>query len=53
MEKIEIGPVVIDLDTLEVVDEFQRFLRPQINLPPMAQPSPVPQFLSRNMLELP
>ncbi|VVP42695.1 hypothetical protein PS900_04953 [Pseudomonas fluorescens] len=31
METIEIGLVVIDLETLEVVDEFQRFFRPQIN----------------------
>lgn len=31
MEMIEIGLVVIDLETLEVVDEFQRFVRPQIN----------------------
>ena len=31
MERIEIGLVVIDLETLEVVDEFQRFVRPQIN----------------------
>jgi 3'-5' exoribonuclease 1 len=31
METIEIGLVVIDLETLEVVDEFQRFVRPQIN----------------------
>jgi inhibitor of KinA sporulation pathway (predicted exonuclease) len=31
MEAIEIGLVVIDLETLEVVDEFQRFVRPQIN----------------------
>ena len=29
METIEIGLVVIDLETLEVVDEFQRFVRPQ------------------------
>ena len=28
---IEIGLVVIDLETLEIVDEFQRFVRPQIN----------------------
>ena len=28
---IEIGVVVIDLETLEIVDEFQRFVRPQIN----------------------
>ncbi|GID06850.1 hypothetical protein [Pseudomonas sp. 008] len=33
METIEIGLVVIDLKTLEVVDEFQRFVRPQINTP--------------------
>ncbi|NNB56278.1 3'-5' exonuclease [Pseudomonas fragi] len=31
METIEIGFVVIDLETLEIVDEFQRFVRPQIN----------------------
>ncbi|ANJ58428.1 exonuclease [Pseudomonas silesiensis] len=31
METIEIGLVVIDLETLEVVDVFQRFVRPQIN----------------------
>ncbi|WP_348970945.1 3'-5' exonuclease [Pseudomonas atacamensis] len=31
MEAIEIGLVVIDLETLEIVDEFQRFVRPQIN----------------------
>lgn len=31
METIEIGLVVIDLETLEFVDEFQRFVRPQIN----------------------
>ncbi|WP_448118830.1 exonuclease domain-containing protein [Pseudomonas serbica] len=31
METIEIGLEVIDLETLEVVDEFQRFVRPQIN----------------------
>lgn len=31
MEMIEIGLVVIDLETLEVVDEFQRFVRPRIN----------------------
>ena len=31
METIEIGLVVIDLKTLEIVDEFQRFVRPQIN----------------------
>ncbi|RON15606.1 3'-5' exonuclease [Pseudomonas frederiksbergensis] len=31
METIEIGVVVIDLETLEIVDEFQRFVRPQIN----------------------
>ena len=31
METIEIGLVVIDLETLEVVDEFQRFVRPRIN----------------------
>lgn len=31
METIEIGLVVIDLETLEVVDEFQRFVRPLIN----------------------
>lgn len=31
MEKIEIGLVVVDLETLEIVDEFQRFVRPLIN----------------------
>ncbi|MGY3306376.1 3'-5' exoribonuclease 1 [Pseudomonas sp. PvR086] len=31
METIEVGLVVIDLETLETVDEFQRFVRPQIN----------------------
>lgn len=31
METIEIDPVVIDLELLEIVDEFQRFIRPQIN----------------------
>lgn len=31
METIEIGLVVIDLETLEVLDEFLRFVRPQIN----------------------
>jgi len=31
METIEIGLVVIDLETLEIVDEFQRFVRPQSN----------------------
>ncbi|UUT14763.1 exonuclease domain-containing protein [Pseudomonas zeae] len=31
METIEIILVVIDLETLEIVDEFQRFVRPQIN----------------------
>lgn len=31
METIEIGLVVIDLESLEIVDEFQRFIRPQIN----------------------
>ncbi|MNT38572.1 hypothetical protein D3C72_1747740 [compost metagenome] len=31
METIEIGLMVIDLETLEVVDEFQRFVRPLIN----------------------
>ena len=31
METIEIGLVVIDLETLEIVDEFQRFVRPLIN----------------------
>ncbi|MNT93132.1 sporulation inhibitor KapD [compost metagenome] len=31
METIEIGLVVIDLETLEVVDKFQRFVRPRIN----------------------
>lgn len=31
METIEIGLVVIDLESLEIVDEFQSFVRPQIN----------------------
>lgn len=31
METIEIGLMVIDLETLEIVDEFQRFVRPLIN----------------------
>jgi len=31
METIEIGLVMIDLETLEIVDEFQRFVRPRIN----------------------
>jgi 3'-5' exoribonuclease 1 len=31
METIEVGLVVINLETLEIVDEFQRFIRPQIN----------------------
>ncbi|WP_256592648.1 3'-5' exonuclease [Pseudomonas sp. 43NM1] len=31
METIEIGLVVIDMETLEIVDELQRFVRPQIN----------------------
>jgi inhibitor of KinA sporulation pathway (predicted exonuclease) len=31
METIEVDLVVIDLVTLEIVDEFQRFVRPQIN----------------------
>ncbi|TPG74604.1 3'-5' exonuclease [Pseudomonas arsenicoxydans] len=31
METIEVGLVVIDLVTLEIVDEFQRFVRPKIN----------------------
>lgn len=31
METIEIGLVVIDLESLEIVDEFQQFVRPQIN----------------------
>lgn len=31
METIEVGLVVLDLETLEIVDEFQRFVRPQIN----------------------
>lgn len=31
MEMIEIGLVVIDLESLEIVDEFQRFVRPKIN----------------------
>ncbi|NWB24083.1 hypothetical protein HX824_25995 [Pseudomonas sp. D4002] len=31
MKTIEIGLVVIDLGTLEIVDECQRFVRPQTN----------------------
>lgn len=31
METIEIGLVVIDLESLEIVSEFQRFVRPLIN----------------------
>jgi inhibitor of KinA sporulation pathway (predicted exonuclease) len=31
METIEIGLVEIDLESLEIVDEFQRFVRSQIN----------------------
>ncbi|NVZ19641.1 exonuclease domain-containing protein [Pseudomonas costantinii] len=31
METIEIGLIVVDLKTLEIVDEFQCFVRPQIN----------------------
>ncbi|MGF6332075.1 3'-5' exoribonuclease 1 [Pseudomonas sp. BS3782 TE3695] len=31
METIEIGLVVIDLESLEIVDELQRFVRPLIN----------------------
>ncbi|MGV8920864.1 MAG: exonuclease domain-containing protein [Pseudomonas sp.] len=31
METIEVGLVVIDLETLEIVDEFQRFARRRIN----------------------
>ena len=31
MDTIEIGLVVIDLESLEILDEFQRFVRPQIN----------------------
>lgn len=31
MQAIEIGLIVIDLESLEIVDEFQRFVRPQIN----------------------
>jgi len=31
METIEIGLVVLDLHSFEVVDEFQRFVRPSIN----------------------
>ncbi|MGV8864544.1 MAG: hypothetical protein ACOH2T_25695 [Pseudomonas sp.] len=34
METIEIGLVVIDLESLEIVDEFQRFVRPQITPTP-------------------
>lgn len=33
METIEIGLFVIDLETLEIVDEFQRFFLPKINTP--------------------
>lgn len=31
METIDIGLVVIDLESLEIIDEFQRFVRPLIN----------------------
>ncbi|KMN16969.1 3'-5' exonuclease [Pseudomonas weihenstephanensis] len=31
METIEIGLVVIDLESLEIVDEFQHFVRPQMH----------------------
>jgi inhibitor of KinA sporulation pathway (predicted exonuclease) len=31
MKTIEIGLVVIDMESLEIVDEFQRFVRSQIN----------------------
>ncbi|WP_408600498.1 exonuclease domain-containing protein [Pseudomonas sp. PLMAX] len=31
METIEIGLVVVDLESLEIADEFQRFVRPQIH----------------------
>ncbi|RAI69531.1 exonuclease [Pseudomonas fluorescens] len=31
METIVFGLVVIDLESLDIVDEFQRFVRPQIN----------------------
>ena len=31
METIEIGLVVIDLESLEIIDEFQSFVRPLIN----------------------
>jgi inhibitor of KinA sporulation pathway (predicted exonuclease) len=31
METIEIGLVVIELETLEVIDKFQHFVRPHIN----------------------
>nr|WP_256349102.1 exonuclease domain-containing protein [Pseudomonas reactans] len=31
MEAIEMGLAVIDLDSLEIVDGFQPFVRPQIN----------------------
>jgi len=31
METIEIGLVEIDLESLEIVDELQRFVQPQIN----------------------
>lgn len=31
MDTIEIGLVAFDLETLEIIDEFQRFVRPQIN----------------------
>lgn len=30
METIEIGLVVIDLESLEIVDEFQRFVRKRL-----------------------
>jgi len=31
IETIENGQVVIDLETLDIVDEFQRFVRPLFN----------------------
>ncbi|MNC04877.1 sporulation inhibitor KapD [compost metagenome] len=34
METIKIGLVVIALETLEIVDEFQRFVRPQTHPTP-------------------
>ena len=58
METIEIGLVVIDLESLEIVDEFQRFVRPQINptLTDSAKSSPpfnrwtwtVPEYMKKS-----